>query len=74
MSRLSLFWLCWPGDAAGPAAIIAMNAANEVAVAAFLSGHIAFVAIHEVIDRVLNTMPQLQTGSVDEIVFVMKAR
>ena len=45
-----------PGDGgggAGAAAPIALNAANEVAVQAFLDGRIGFLAIAEVVERVL---------------------
>ena len=45
-----------PGDgggAAGAAAPVALNAANEVAVQAFLDGRIGFLAIADVVERVL---------------------
>ena len=45
-----------PGDGgggAGAAAPIALNAANEVAVQAFLDGRIGFLAIADVVERVL---------------------
>ncbi len=40
---------------AGPAAQLALNAANEVAVAAFLSGRLGFTDIAALVERVLST-------------------
>ena len=42
------------GGGAGAAAPVALNAANEVAVQAFLDGRIGFLAIAEVVERVLD--------------------
>jgi len=44
--------------AAGGTAPCVLNAANEVAVEAFLSGSLAFTAIPEVIERALHDVPQ----------------
>jgi 1-deoxy-D-xylulose-5-phosphate reductoisomerase len=50
--------------AAGPAACVAFNAANEVAVGAFLAGRIPFSEIIRCIDRGLEAAP---TGPVDTL-------
>jgi len=44
-----------------------MNAANEVAVAAFLEGKIKFTSIYEIIDSVIQSIPYQKPGSFDEI-------
>jgi 1-deoxy-D-xylulose-5-phosphate reductoisomerase len=53
---------------AGPAHMIALNAANEVAVAAFLEGRIAFTRIAQVVERVLETTRSAEVGSVEDVV------
>lgn len=45
-----------------------MNAANEVAVAEFLEGHIRFTDIYEVIRRALDTMPQSAPRTLEDYV------
>ena len=49
-------WRSRPAQAGGTAPCV-LNAADEVAVAAFLDGRIPFTAIAEVIERVLEEMP-----------------
>lgn len=44
-----------------------LNAANEVAVQAFLNGHIAFMEIAEVIERVINSHTPVPKPSLDDI-------
>ena len=50
----------------GGAAPVVLNAANEVAVAAFLDGRIGFTAIPELIGRALEAAPPGALGSVEE--------
>jgi 1-deoxy-D-xylulose-5-phosphate reductoisomerase len=45
----------------------ALNAADEVAVAAFLAGRISFPCIPAVIERVLDAMPQTAVHSIDDV-------
>ena len=52
--------------AAGTAPAV-LNAANEVAVAAFLDNQIPFLAIPRVIEAVLNTLPACRVGSLDDV-------
>jgi len=53
---------------AGPAHMITLNAANEVAVAAFLEGRIAFTRIAQVVEQVLENTPRADVTSVEDVV------
>jgi 1-deoxy-D-xylulose-5-phosphate reductoisomerase len=53
---------------AGGAAPVVLNAANEVAVAAFLARRIAFPEIWQLIDRALSSRPPGPLGSIEECV------
>ena len=44
-----------------------LNAANEVAVHAFMQGRLAFMAIAEVIERTLEALPGGQVHSFDSL-------
>ncbi|CAH2774621.1 MAG: 1-deoxy-D-xylulose 5-phosphate reductoisomerase (EC [Candidatus Burkholderia crenata] len=52
---------------AGGTASAALNAANEVAVEAFLARRIGFMAIGEVVERVLNALPNGSAFTLDEV-------
>ncbi|MDB5835961.1 MAG: 1-deoxy-D-xylulose 5-phosphate reductoisomerase [Caballeronia sp.] len=52
---------------AGGTASAALNAANEVAVEAFLARRIGFMAIGEVVERVLNALPNGSASTLDEM-------
>ncbi|MFT4048390.1 MAG: 1-deoxy-D-xylulose-5-phosphate reductoisomerase [Solirubrobacterales bacterium] len=52
---------------AGGTAPCVMNAANEVAVAAFLGGEIPFLAIPEVIDRALDSVEHTEIGHFSQL-------
>jgi 1-deoxy-D-xylulose-5-phosphate reductoisomerase len=52
---------------AGGTASAALNAANEVAVEAFLARRIGFMAIGEVVERVLNALPNGSASTLDEV-------
>lgn len=54
--------------AAGDRSTCAMNAANEVAVQAFLSGRLSFSGVFEVIERVLATAPGGDFSALEEAV------
>jgi 1-deoxy-D-xylulose-5-phosphate reductoisomerase len=45
----------------------ALNAADEVAVAAFLEGRLAFLGIAEVIERVLERTPKTRFASMEDV-------
>jgi len=55
------------GGGAGAAAPIALNAANEVAVQAFLDSRIGFLAIAEVVETVLERYADSGIASLDEV-------
>ena len=52
------------------AAPVVLNAANEVAVAAFLEGRIRFTQIAELIERTLETQALGRPGSIEECVAI----
>ncbi len=52
---------------AGGAKPCALNAADEVAVEAFLERRLPFPGIAQVIERVLARMPRLRPGSVEDV-------
>ena len=54
----------------GGAAPVVLNAANEVAVAAFLEGRIGFTAITDVIERTLTERPVGALASIDDCVAI----
>jgi 1-deoxy-D-xylulose-5-phosphate reductoisomerase len=54
----------------GGSAPVVLNAANEVAVAAFLDRRIAFTRIAELIERALNTIAHGEPKSVDDCVVI----
>lgn len=51
----------------GPAALIALNAANEIAVEAFLSGRVTFTAIPRVIRQTLDKTPSVGPRNLSDI-------
>jgi 1-deoxy-D-xylulose-5-phosphate reductoisomerase len=51
----------------GGAAPTILNAANEVAVAAFIEGRIGYLDIAEIVAEVLDDMPAAAVGSVDDV-------
>src|SRR5215469_3341590 len=59
--------LAYLAAAAGGTASIALNAADEVAVAAFLEGHIRFHEIPTVIENVLRETPQANLQSIQAV-------
>jgi len=52
----------------GGRAPIVLNAANEIAVAAFLGNGIGFMEIAEVVEQVLETVPNAVPGSIDDVI------
>ncbi|WP_340679594.1 1-deoxy-D-xylulose-5-phosphate reductoisomerase [Paraglaciecola sp.] len=53
---------------AGQCATTILNAANEIAVEAFLQGHIRFTQIAEINERCLQTMASQELGSIEAII------
>jgi 1-deoxy-D-xylulose-5-phosphate reductoisomerase len=56
----------------GGSAPVVMNGANEELVAMFLEGKIRFLDIPETIERVMESMPHSEPGSVEEILAIDK--
>jgi 1-deoxy-D-xylulose-5-phosphate reductoisomerase len=52
----------------GGRAPIVLNAANEIAVAAFLGGGIGFMEIAEVVEAVLEALPNAAPASIDDVI------
>jgi 1-deoxy-D-xylulose-5-phosphate reductoisomerase len=68
--RFPCLRLAYEAAASSPSACIALNAADEVAVAAFLSGQISFPGIPRTIERVLGLTPRSQPASISEVLTV----
>jgi 1-deoxy-D-xylulose-5-phosphate reductoisomerase len=54
----------------GESSAVALNAANEIAVAAFLDGAIGFSEIADTVRRVMDSHRTVRTGSVEEILAI----
>ncbi len=65
--RFPCLRLAYQAAAATPAACIALNAADEIAVAAFLTGTIPFLGIPSTIERVLELTPPAHPESIPEV-------
>ena len=59
--------------AGSPSACIALNAADEVAVAAFLEGRIPFLGIPRTIEDVLSHTPSAAPSSIEEVLLADRA-
>jgi 1-deoxy-D-xylulose-5-phosphate reductoisomerase len=68
--RFPCLRLAYEAAEAGQSACIALNAADEVAVAAFLSGQISFPGIARTIERVLELTPTQTPSSISEVLVV----
>ena len=67
LERFPCLRLAYRALEAGGVASIALNAANECAVEAFLGGRLAFDRIAAVIENVLDRMPSERIGSLDAV-------
>jgi 1-deoxy-D-xylulose-5-phosphate reductoisomerase len=65
--KFPLLRLAYQAQKAGGTATCTLNAADEVAVEAFLGGEIGFTAIAEVVEETLNRMPPETPGSVSDL-------
>ncbi|GAB2883892.1 1-deoxy-D-xylulose-5-phosphate reductoisomerase [Paraburkholderia jirisanensis] len=66
-ARFPCLALAMRAMAAGGIASAALNAANEVAVEAFLARRIGFMAIAEIVDAVLNALVNRDAASLDDV-------
>lgn len=67
LTRFPCLRLAYEAAELGGAHCIALNAADEVAVAAFLRGDLGFMGIPETIERVLAMTPVCSPGSIAEV-------
>jgi 1-deoxy-D-xylulose-5-phosphate reductoisomerase len=65
--KFPLLKLAYAAQEAGGSATITLNAADEIAVEAFLAGRISFPCIAETIEETLQQVPSREAGSVQEV-------
>ncbi|MCU1235022.1 MAG: 1-deoxy-D-xylulose 5-phosphate reductoisomerase [Candidatus Solibacter sp.] len=65
--KFPLLKLAYQCQEAGGSATCTLNAADEIAVEAFLQGRIGFLSIHEIVQETLSRMPSRTPGSVGDI-------
>ncbi len=66
-TRFTCLRLAYEAAEAGTAHCIALNAADEIAVAAFLAGDLSFMGIPRTIERVLELTPTAKPASIAEV-------
>jgi 1-deoxy-D-xylulose-5-phosphate reductoisomerase len=72
-ARFPCLRLAYEAAESGPAACIALNAADEVAVAAFLEGRIPFTGIARTIEDVLGLTPPRSPASIQDVLAADRA-
>jgi 1-deoxy-D-xylulose-5-phosphate reductoisomerase len=70
--RFPCLRLAYEAAEAGGAACIALNAADEIAVAAFLAGEIPFLGIPRTIEKVLAETPAARPASIGDVLVADK--
>jgi 1-deoxy-D-xylulose-5-phosphate reductoisomerase len=70
MSRFPCLRLAYEAITAGGTAPAVLNAANEVAVDAFLKGYLSFTAIPELVEATLNAIPVQPAESVEQLMSI----
>lgn len=70
MEKFRLLKLAYEAQEAGGSATCTLNAADEIAVDAFLKGQISFTGIAEVVEETLGRVPSRQPGSVQEVLAI----
>src|SRR5579863_1563851 len=70
MAKFPLLGLAYQAQRDGGAATCVLNAADEIAVEAFLRGRISFPAIARVVEETLQRMPDREPSSVAEILAI----
>ena len=71
--RFPCLRLAYEAAAAGQSACIALNAADEIAVAAFLAGKISFLGIPRTIERVLELTDSTRPASIPDVLAADRA-
>jgi 1-deoxy-D-xylulose-5-phosphate reductoisomerase len=72
LERFPCLRLAYEAAEKGGAHAIALNAADEVAVAAFLEGVIPFTGIPDTIEQVLQTTPETHPATIKEVLALDK--
>jgi 1-deoxy-D-xylulose-5-phosphate reductoisomerase len=70
LERFPALALAWSAMRAGGTAPCILNAANEVAVAAFMQGQVSFLDIAAIVADTLEEMPAAAAGSLDDVIAV----
>ncbi len=70
--KFPLLKLAYQCQEAGGSATCTLNAADEIAVEAFLQGRIGFLSIHEIVQETLSRMPSRTPRSVGDILEIDK--
>jgi 1-deoxy-D-xylulose-5-phosphate reductoisomerase len=65
--KFPLLKLAYQCQETGGSATCTLNAADEIAVEAFLQGRIGFLSIHEIVQETLSRIPSRTPGSVNDI-------
>ena len=73
LARFPCLRLAYEAAEAGQAACIALNAADEIAVAAFLEGRISFLGIARTIEQVLAETPNAKAASIEDVLAADRA-
>jgi 1-deoxy-D-xylulose-5-phosphate reductoisomerase len=68
LARFPLLKLAYQSQLSGGSAGCTLNAADEVAVGAFLEGRIGFLAISEIVEETLSHLPVRSPGTVREVI------
>jgi 1-deoxy-D-xylulose-5-phosphate reductoisomerase len=68
--RFPLLKLAYQCQEAGGSATCTLNAADEIAVEAFLEGRLGFTQIAEVVEDTLNGIPNRNASSVSDILYI----
>jgi len=66
-TKFPLLKLAYQCQEAGGSATCTLNAADEIAVEAFLQGRIGYLAIHEIVQETLARMPARTPRSIGDI-------
>ncbi len=72
LDRFPCLALALAAARSGGAAPIVLNAANEIAVAAFLEEGLPYLQISQIVEIALNKMPNVPTNSLEDVLFVDK--
>jgi 1-deoxy-D-xylulose-5-phosphate reductoisomerase len=70
LEKFRLLKLAYEAQAQGGSATCTLNAADEIAVQAFLDGQIAFPAIAEVVEETLSRQPNREPRTIEEVIEV----